>query len=174
MNKQNMWFLTLFSLILVLSVYYITMPNELLLTNNSNTLTEEVNSDLEEVNSDEVSVEIEECESVVAYNETLEDTRNKQITDLEAVMLDTSKTVDEKNEAYEQIKYLNELTGKEEQLEEKIKNTYKIDNFIEIDNSSIKVVAAKKEHDITLANKIMQSIQEEFSNKMYITVKFES
>ena len=28
-NKQNMWFLTLFSLILVLSVYYITMPNDL-------------------------------------------------------------------------------------------------------------------------------------------------
>lgn len=33
-NKQNLWFLTLFSLILVLSVYYITMPNDLLLTNN--------------------------------------------------------------------------------------------------------------------------------------------
>ena len=29
-NKQNLWFLTLFSLILVLSVYYITMPNDLL------------------------------------------------------------------------------------------------------------------------------------------------
>ena len=37
-NKQNLWFLTLFSLILVLSVYYITMPNELLL---SKTKTEE-------------------------------------------------------------------------------------------------------------------------------------
>ena len=174
MNKQSMWFLTLFSLILVLSVYYITMPNELLLTNNSNTLTEEVNSDIENNENEEVSVEIEECESVVAYNETLEDSRNKQITELEAVMLDTSKTTDEKNEAYEQIKFLNELTGKEEQLEEKIKNNYKIDNFIEIDNSSIKVIAAKKEHDITLANKIMESIQEEFTNKMYITVKFES
>ena len=33
-NKQNLWFLTLFSLILVLSVYYITMPNELLLAHN--------------------------------------------------------------------------------------------------------------------------------------------
>ena len=30
-RKQNLWFLTLFSLILVLSVYYITMPNDLLL-----------------------------------------------------------------------------------------------------------------------------------------------
>ena len=29
-NKRSLWFLTLFSLILVLSVYYITMPNEVL------------------------------------------------------------------------------------------------------------------------------------------------
>ena len=36
-NKQNLWFLTLFSLILVLSVYYITMPRELMMTNNGNT-----------------------------------------------------------------------------------------------------------------------------------------
>ena len=32
-NKQKLWFLTLFSLILVLSVYYITMPNDLLKVN---------------------------------------------------------------------------------------------------------------------------------------------
>jgi len=168
MNKQNMWFLTLFSLILVLSVYYITMPNELLLTNNSKVVTE-VNNE-----TDEVSVIVNESEAVIAYNETLEDTRNKQINELQSVMLDTTKTTDEKNEAYEQIKYLNELTGKEEQLEEKIKTTYNIDNFIEISNSSIKVIAAEKEHDINLANKIMNTIQEEFDTKMYITVKFES
>ena len=31
-NKQNLWFLTLFSLILVLSIYYLTMPDEVLKT----------------------------------------------------------------------------------------------------------------------------------------------
>ena len=34
-NKKSLWFLTLFSLILVLSIYYITMPSELLLTTNT-------------------------------------------------------------------------------------------------------------------------------------------
>ena len=33
-NKKSLWFLTLFSLILVLSVYYITMPSEMLLPTN--------------------------------------------------------------------------------------------------------------------------------------------
>ena len=29
-NKQNLWFFTLFSLVLVLGVYYVAMPNDLL------------------------------------------------------------------------------------------------------------------------------------------------
>lgn len=41
-NKQKLWFLTLFSLILVLSVYYITMPSELLTASKkTNTKTKE-------------------------------------------------------------------------------------------------------------------------------------
>ena len=34
-NKQGLWFLTLTSLALVLSVYYITMPNEILMNEKS-------------------------------------------------------------------------------------------------------------------------------------------
>ena len=30
MNKQNLWFITLFSIILVLSIYYISMPSNIL------------------------------------------------------------------------------------------------------------------------------------------------
>ena len=33
-NKQNLWFITLFSLIMVLSVYYLTMSNDTLSTLN--------------------------------------------------------------------------------------------------------------------------------------------
>ena len=49
-NKKNLWFLTLFSLVLVLSVYYVTMPKELLLTNNGivNEISEQV--DIAEAN----------------------------------------------------------------------------------------------------------------------------
>ena len=50
-NKQNLWFLTLFSLILVLSVYYITMPNDLLSTNVKTENTEKVEETIEEVSS---------------------------------------------------------------------------------------------------------------------------
>ena len=29
MNRQNLWFVTLFSLILILGVYYITLPSDI-------------------------------------------------------------------------------------------------------------------------------------------------
>jgi len=172
MNKQSMWFLTLFSLILVLSVYYITMPNELLLTNNSNFEVENVNGEVDE--KEEVNVTIEQSEAVVVYNANLDETRQNMINEFQSVMLDITSTVDEKNEAYEQIQYLNDIIGKEEKIEQKIKEIYGVDNYVEINNSSIKVIAAKSEHDIKLANRIMSTVQGYFNNKMYITVKFET
>ena len=60
-NKKSLWFLTLFSLILVLSVYYITMPSELLITGGKKKVEEtaKVNASKKE---NEASVEVEESE----------------------------------------------------------------------------------------------------------------
>ena len=66
-NKQSLWFLTLFSLILVLSVYYITMPNDLLVSNNSSKLkTEKTNKEVEEVT-------IKESEQLLTMRVNLEE-----------------------------------------------------------------------------------------------------
>lgn len=173
MNKQNMWFLILFSLILVLSVYYITMPNELLLANNSSYKVEEtMNDTIDDTKDKEVEVTIEESEELVASRASHEDKLLEEISKLEVVMTSEEATIEEKNEAYEQIQYLTTMQGKEEAIETKLKNVYKVDNFVSIDNSTVNVVVAKKEHDVNLANNIMKTVQEEFENKMYITVKF--
>ena len=107
-NKQSLWFLTLFSLILVLSVYYITMPNELLLTNNGNTeKTSSVSSDSKgkkENNEDEAKVTIQESETLVTMRVTLEEEREKQMADLKTTLTSEVATASEKNDAYEQMK----------------------------------------------------------------------
>ena len=82
-------------------------------------------------------------------------------------------TTDEKNNAYEQLKYLSVIEGEEEKLEKLIKENHKLDSFVKIDNNTITVVAAKKKHDVTLANNIMRTIQGEYDTKKTITVKFE-
>ena len=167
-NKQSLWFLTLFSLILVLSVYYITMPNELLLTNNSFYNNTEVDNQTETT-----GVVVEESELLVAMRVNLEEERSMKKSDLEGLLTSNEATVEEKNEALEELKYLNFLSGQEESLEAKLKTELGLDSFIEIDGTQITVVVVKDEHDSTLANKIMRTIQGEYKEKMYITVKFE-
>lgn len=167
-NKQGLWFLTLFSLVLVLSVYYITMPNELLLTNNSN-----YNKDTKKEETEKAGAVIEESELLVAMRVNLEEERAAKKSDLEGLLTSNSATAKEKNEALEQLKYLNILTGQEESLEAKIKTDLDIESFIEIDGNQINVVAISEKHDNTLANKIMRIIQDNYEDKMHITVKFE-
>lgn len=169
-NKQSLWFLTLFSLILVLSVYYITMPNELLLTNNSSYNKDKNNN---EEKTEKTNVTVEESELLVAMRVNLEEERSMKRSDLEGLLTSNNATAKEKNEALEQLKYLNFLTGQEETLEAKIKTELDIDSFVEIDGNQVTVVAIKNEHDSTLANKIMRLVQSNFEEKIYVTVKFE-
>ena len=167
-NKQGLWFLTLFSLILVLSVYYITMPDELLLTNNSNYTSQEVNGDIEDA-----GIVVEESELLVAMRVSLEEERLMKKSDLEGLLTSNKATAEEKNEALEELKYLNFLSGQEEMLEAKLNTELDVESFVKIDGIEVTVVAIKDKHDSVLANTIMRTIQSEFTDKMYITVKFE-
>lgn len=167
-NKQSLWFLTLFSLILVLSVYYITMPNDLLLTNNSNYL-----NSVSSNNDNDTSVTIEESELLVTMRVNLEEERSNEIKELRTTLTSEDTTSEEKNTAYEQIKYITNLKTQEEMIEENIKNELDIESFVKINNNEIKVVAVKDNHDSILANKIMKIVQQEFTDKVYVTVQFE-
>ena len=68
-NKQSIWLLTLFSLILVLSVYYITMPSDFLEAANSET----------KKNTEKVTV-TEQNETISALKVENNEERNKKIT----------------------------------------------------------------------------------------------
>ncbi|MBQ7140167.1 MAG: SpoIIIAH-like family protein [Bacilli bacterium] len=167
-NKQSIWFLTLFSLILVLSVYYITMPNELLLTNNSKQ-TSKTEGTIEE------TVVIEESEILTALRVESEEQRTAEIDELNKILNNGEASIDDKNNAFEKLKDINSIKGKEQIIEKKIKDNFKLDAFVKIDdNNQVRVVIAGTEHTIELANNIMRSVQEEFDTKMYISVKFQS
>lgn len=161
-NKQNLWFLTLFSLILVLSVYYITMPNDLLVNDSNNSLTTEKAT----------TSEVTQTSSLVALRVSLEEERQEQMTSLQEKLTDETTTTDEKNNAYEQLKYLNQLQGEEESLEKQIKEKLDLDSFVKIDEKNIEVVAIKEKHDSSIANSIMRLVQSNYEEKMYITVTF--
>lgn len=160
-SRGKLWYLTLFSLILVLSIYYITMPNDLL-----------KDVDVLEKSEEEV-VEVEDADSLVALRVSLEEERQNSINTLQEQLLSDVLGTDEKNNIYEQLKYLNELQSREAEIEEEIKENYKINCFIKIDNSDVESVCIADKHDKKLANNIMRLIQSKYKNKMYISVKFQ-
>ena len=163
-NKQNLWFLTLFSLILVLSVYYITMPNDL--------LTKSQEENVEEKDK-KVKETVEEVSSLTAMRVSLEEERQDKMDDLQEQLTSDTIGSEEKNNLYEQLKYLNTLQSREEELEKAIKKEFKLDSFVKIDNNTVSVVCVSKEHNNSLANNIMRLIQSSYEDKMYITVKFQ-
>lgn len=163
-NKKNLWFLTLFSLILVLSVYYITMPSESLFTNKTG-----VNND----DGDEVVVSIKDSEVLTALRVEANDQMLEELEDLKAVLTSVETTIDEKNNAFEKMKLLNITRGEEEKLEVKILEEFKLKAFVKVDGDQIRIVVASETHDATLANNIMRSIQSNYDKKMYISVKFQ-
>ena len=164
-NKRSLWFLTLFSLILILSIYYITMPSELLLTGNTNNIKTD--------DKDKTTISIEESDILVALRVESDEEMSKEIEDLQSVLTNTESTVDEKNKAYEKIKKLNDTRGEEEKLEGQIKQTYKLDSFVKINDNEIKVTVNSSEHNEKLANNIMRTIQANYEDSKYITVKFQ-
>ena len=163
-NKQKLWFLTLFSLILVLSVYYITMPNDLLVN--------KVDEKTTTKSSKKEDKDVEETNSLVAMRVSLEEERQEQMVSLQEKLTNEDATTEEKNNDYEQLKYLNQLQGTEENIEKQIKDELKLDSFVKIDNKNIEVVVIKDKHDASVANNIMRLVQSNYEDKMYITVTF--
>ena len=165
-NKKNLWFLTLFSLVLVLSIYYVTMPEDLLeaTTSNINNVT---NQEIADVN-------ISESDVISALKIEDDSKTTDALSELQEQLSSQETSAEQKNTLYEQIKKINNNTGLEETIEKKINSTYSCETFTKIENTSVKVVVDNCKNSKTLANNIMRSVQEEIDNKMYISVQFES
>lgn len=162
MNKQNLWFITLFSIVLILSIYYISIPNNLLeeYTNSSG----DSNNTSEVVNESSILVSLR----VQDDEETL-----NTINELNTILLDKNKSNEEKNTAYESLKSINETKGLEEQIETMLKDEFKYDSFVKISKDQINIVISSSEHNKDIANNIIKKVQAMYNTKKYITIKFQ-
>ncbi|MCI6266456.1 MAG: SpoIIIAH-like family protein [Erysipelotrichaceae bacterium] len=167
MNKKNLWFLTLFSLVLVLSIYYVTMPSDLLAASTSNTNTNSLTDQ-------DISVNVTESDVIAALKVEDDSKTNDTLSELQEKLTNAETSTEEKNTLYEQIKTINTNSGLEESIEKKINSTYQCEAFTKIEDTSVKVVVDKCENSKSLANNIMRLVQEQFEEKMYISVQFES
>ncbi len=162
-NKQNLWYITLFTLIVVLAVYYIAMPDNSSLKEIENTVKEE----------NQVLTTVSESTELVALRISADEEMLKNMESLQTILLDETKTANEKNDAYESLVALNSIKGKEEALEDILLKEFGYNSFIKINDDQISVIIENKEHNKEIANKVMRRIQEEYDTSKYITVKFQ-
>ena len=151
-NKKNLWFLTLFSLVLVLSIYYVTMPNEIF------------DKELENKANDNTVVSSDESTLVAALKVEDDTEVMNQINKLKEKLTDNSITTEEKNTVFEELKLLNNRASKEETLEVKIKEVCNCENFVKIDGDNVRVILdSKKIQDRKLSCFFME-IKSKFNN----------
>ena len=163
MNKKNLWFLTLFSLILILGVYYITLPSEI--------FSDKYNTD--KVNKN-IDINVSENNKLVALRVERDEKVADLMSKLQEKIVSPSSTSEEKSSAFSELQVLNLAKGKENYWEEKILKEYNVNSYVESNNDNIYITISSKDHSNTLANDIMRSVQAEFETKKNITVKFES
>lgn len=159
-NKQKLWFLTLFSLILVLSVYYVTMPSNLLSV-----------SDIKEDTTP--TINMEDTNILDVLKEENNERVAKEIESLRKIVVDVETNIDDKNIAYEKIQKLEENKGKEEKIVSLIKEKLGFDTYVEIKNAKVNVIVSNKEHSYKIANDIIKLVSSSFDSDKSVTVKFQ-
>jgi stage III sporulation protein AH len=178
LKKQTVWLLTMLSLVVVLSVYYITSPEQ-----KGNDITavqqkakDQVNTKQEQKTADKSGKTIVSQVSDETFDTIrlqLDDQRSQAKEDLQAKLASTELPADERSEAYDQMKKLNETAQKEEVLETLIKTLGYDDALVRADGDKVSItVKSKKQHTASAANDIIQLVKKEMDTN-FVAVEFQ-
>jgi len=157
-KKQNIWFTFLCSIILLLSIVYVSMNQDNLKDFN-----------IEEF--DDVDMVLNESTELVALRIQDDEEELETINELQSIILDSSKSASDKSNAYDSLIDLTTNKSLETKLETMIKESFKFDSYVKINGDNITIFVKSDKHDYSLANEIIRKIDSIVSNK-YITVKF--
>lgn len=158
MNKKLLAFISLFSLTLVLGVYYVIAPFS---------ITPDTNSDLE------VSVSVEEGEN--AYFVSLELEKESEyelyVAEQEDIVFSSEETNEAKVNALNNISTLNKIRDLEKELKSMIEDLGYTTAFVQIKNNTVRAIVSKKDATALDAATIIASLKSKCENKM-IEVSF--
>lgn len=164
-NKKNLWFVTLFSIILVLSIFYVGMGEE--------DVKNLIESNEVKADPEDTSLVVKESTELVALRVQSDEEVMADLEKYQNILLSEAAKPEEKSEAYTALVNINNNKGMEQALEKMIKKEFKYEAFVKINNSNVTVVIDNNnQHNYEVANKVIRRIQKEFDKEMYITVKF--
>ena len=174
LRKQTVWLLTMLSLVAVLSVYYITSPQDAAV--NQDTPKEDANSSKETSKSEESSTVVtnESSDSVFeAMRIDLNDERSRQKEQLTNKVASSELSEEERVEAHEQIEALSEMSTKEDMLETMIIALGYKDALVRADGNQIQITVKAEKQDAKAANEIIQMVTKEIGKTNAVAVEFQ-
>ncbi|WP_087971645.1 SpoIIIAH-like family protein [Oceanobacillus rekensis] len=168
LKKQTVWLLTMLSLMIVLSVYYIISPNseDLAFIDDGQVDTEETTTTGEQESTDAEVNDISNLgkdELFTTIRMEIQDDRSMKKDRLTDIVASASTDTGEKEQAIEDIDLLDELSTKESILEEQIIGATEYqDVLVRSDGEKVHVhVKADQLSNTEVAN-IMQMVRDEF------------
>ncbi|OZU90003.1 stage III sporulation protein AH [Virgibacillus indicus] len=171
LKKQTVWLLTMLSLMIVLSVYYMTSDTDDLayIDNGQNDSEQAATTDSGEAEGDDATVEdmtnLGGDELYTTMRMEVQDDRSMQIARLEEIVTSGSSTIDEKDQALKDIDVLESLSTKEKILEQSIltNNEYQ-DVLVRSEDDKVHVSVKVDQLTNTEVVNIMQLVREEFGD----------
>jgi stage III sporulation protein AH len=172
LKKQTVWLLTMLSLIIVLSVFYISSPNQpadFAFEENEN-----VNGDNVGENNEEgtITSEMARDDVFVALQMKREEKRSIMEQDYMAVIASKDVTAEAKSEAYTKLQALNELAAKETMLETLIVAQGYEDAIVTTNGNKVNVIVKANAHTKKDAAKIMLLGKEQLGYEFVVAVEF--
>lgn len=165
MNRQVVAFLSLFSLVLVLSIYYVMIPFANVNSNNSSLISTNVNG----------GTIVNGTESYFASLELERDSNHQDIIkEQEAIIASSEYTNEEKQVALETIEQEKEMMKHEEDIKDLVKSIGYPICFVEVKKERIYVLAYKIEPSSADAATIIYTVQDYLDAEKDVIVSFKS
>lgn len=174
-NKRTVWFLTLLSLVAVISIYYLKKEAPMSLDGMA------IFGDNEEVTVSKPGDNKGETRTVYADSMVFEELRmevqneRSNLKDqLTSKMLSSDLTAEEKSAAYDEIAELTKLTSAETLMETKLKALGYPEAFVRKDNGkvTVSVIAEDGGHSSKMAAEITQYILTSWEDAHNVQVEF--
>ena len=163
-NRRLISFLSLFSLVLVLSIYYVLVPVNTATLNNDN-------------GSDE-GYQVSVSDGEDAYFENLELAKvsklNDDIDELNQIVASSGSTMNEKIEALEMIAQKNKMNKEESLLKQAIKEAGYSNAYVEYEDNMVNILVSKKDATKTDAVTIIKLAYQKLGNSYIPSVSFKA
>ncbi|WP_071460088.1 SpoIIIAH-like family protein [Bacillus massilinigeriensis] len=182
LKKQTVWLLTMLSLVVVLSVYYITSPEQ----NMTEMATQEAKekSEAKMVESkQQAAVQSKDGQTVISAAATdeafealrmqMNDQRNEMKEELQDIVASTDIPAEQRNDAYEKMKELDDIAQKENVLETLIKSMDYEDVLVRADGEKVRITVKAEKHSRSKANEIIQMVRTELGDYQPVVVDFQ-